>query len=116
MTLPQDAQLLRVFIGEQDKFDGKPLYEALVLEARKMGMAGATVYRGVLGFGANSVLHTDKILRLSQSLPMVVEIVDTPAKIESFLPTLDEMMQEGLVTLEKARVIIYRHNESRRRK
>ncbi len=112
MTLPQDAQLLRVFIGEQDKFDGKPLYEALVLEARKMGMAGATVYRGMLGYGANSVVHTDKILRLSQSLPMVVEIVDTPAKIESFLPTLDKMMQEGLVTLEKARVIIYRHNHN----
>lgn len=112
MTLPQDAQLLRIFIGEQDKHDGKPLYEALVMKARQMGMAGATVLRGVLGFGANSVVHTDKILRLSQSLPMVVEIVDTPAKIESFLPTLDEMMQEGLVTLEKARVIIYRHNQS----
>jgi PII-like signaling protein len=112
MHLPQDAQLLRIFIGEQDKYDGKALYEALVTEARKHGMAGATVYRGVLGFGANSVVHTDKILRLSQSLPMVVEIVDTPAKIESFLPKLDEMMQEGLVTLEKAQVIIYRHNES----
>ena len=115
MTLPQDAQLLRIFIGEQDKFEGKPLYKALVMEARKMGLAGATVHRGVLGFGANSVVHTDKILGLSQSLPMVVEIVDTPAKIESFLPKLDEMMQEGLVTLEKARVIIYRHNEAPRR-
>jgi PII-like signaling protein len=111
MTLAQDAQLLRIFIGEQDKYDGKPLYEALVMEARKIGLAGATVYRGILGYGANSVVHTDKILRLSQGMPMVVEIVDTPAKIESFLPTLDEMMDEGLATLEKARVIIYRHNE-----
>jgi len=112
MSLSQDAQLLRVFIGEQDKFDGKPLYEALVLEARKLGLAGATVYRGVLGYGANSVVHTDKILRLSQSLPVVVEIVDTPEKIEAFLPTLDEMMQEGMATLEKARVITYRHKNA----
>ena len=112
MSLPQDAQLLRVFIGEQDKFDGKPLYEALVLEARRLGLAGATVYRGVLGYGANSVVHTDKILRLSQSLPVVVEIVDTPEKIEAFLPLLDEMMQEGMATLEKARVITYRHKKA----
>lgn len=112
MSLSQDAQLLRIFIGEQDKFDGKPLYEALVLEARKLGLAGATVYRGVLGYGANSVVHTDKILRLSQSLPVVVEIVDTPEKIEAFLPTLDEMMQEGMATLEKARVITYRHKKA----
>jgi PII-like signaling protein len=112
VSLPQDAQLLRVFIGEQDKFDGKPLYEALVLEARRLGLAGATVYRGVLGYGANSVVHTDKILRLSQSLPVVVEIVDTPEKIEAFLPLLDEMMQEGMSTLEKARVITYRHKKA----
>jgi PII-like signaling protein len=112
VSLPQDAQLLRVFIGEQDKFDGKPLYEALVLEARRLGLAGATVYRGVLGYGANSVVHTDKILRLSQSLPVVVEIVDTPEKIEAFLPLLDEMMQEGMATLEKARVITYRHKKA----
>jgi uncharacterized protein len=111
MSLPHEAQLLRVFIGEQDKYDGKALYEALVLEARKRGLAGATVYRGVLGFGANSVVHTDKILRLSQSLPVVVEIVDSPEKIEAFLPILDEMMQEGMATLEKARVITYRHKK-----
>jgi len=111
MPLPSEAQLLRVFIGEQDKYDGKPLYEALALEARRLGLAGATVYRGVLGYGANSVVHTDKILRLSQGLPVVVEIVDTPEKIQDFLPILDRMMQEGLATLEKAQVIVYRHKE-----
>ncbi|KMY68463.1 hypothetical protein AAU61_01985 [Desulfocarbo indianensis] len=111
MPLSSEAQLLRVFIGEQDKYDGKLLYEALVLEARRLGLAGATVYRGVLGYGANSVVHTDKILRLSQGLPVVVEIVDSPEKIEAFLPILDGMMQEGLATLEKAQVIVYRHKE-----
>ncbi|KIX12083.1 DUF190 domain-containing protein [Dethiosulfatarculus sandiegensis] len=109
MRLPTDAQLLRIFIGQDDKFQGKPLYEAIVLKAREEGLAGATVYRGMLGFGANSMVHTSKILRLSQSMPVVVEIVDTPENIEDFLPILDEMITEGLVTLEKAHVIAYRH-------
>ena len=103
---------MRIFIGESDKFSGRPLYEAIVEKARKKGMAGATVLRGCLGFGANSRIHTSKILRLSEDLPMVVEIVDTPDAIESFLPELDEMIQEGLVTLEKVRVIFYRHNST----
>jgi uncharacterized protein len=111
MKLPEQAELLRIFIGEGDKFNGKPLYEAIVDEARKRGMAGATVVRGTLGFGADSRIHTAKILRLSEDLPMVVEIVDKPERIEAFLPDLDEMMDEGLVTLEKIRVITYRHGE-----
>lgn len=109
MHLPEEAQLLRVFIGDADKYEGRPLFEAIVQEARKAGLAGATVLRGVLGFGANSRVHTSKILRLSQSLPVVVEIVDDTPKIDAFLPVLDQMMGEGLVTLERAQVIVYRH-------
>jgi hypothetical protein len=109
IKLPSEAELLRIFIGESDHFGGKPLYEAIVLEARKRGMAGATVLRGLAGFGAHSRLHTAKILRLSEDLPLVVEIVDTPEKIEALLPKLDEMIDEGLVTLERVRVIAYRH-------
>lgn len=111
MELPRDAQLLRIFIGEEDKFEGKPLYESIVQQAREFGLAGATVYRGMLGYGANSVVHTSKILRLSQDLPVVVEIVDTPQRIEEFLPRLDKMINEGMVTLEKATVIHYRHKK-----
>lgn len=111
MKLPEQAELLRIFIGESDKYNGKPLYESIVDEARKRGMAGATVLRGTIGFGAHSRIHTAKILRLSEDLPIVVEIVDKPERIEAFLPDLDEMMDEGLVTLEKIRVIIYRHSE-----
>jgi len=110
MKLPYEASLLRIFIGEEDKVDGKPLYEVIVKEARKRGMAGATVLRGFLGFGANSRIHTTKVLRLSEDLPVVVEIVDAVEKIEEFLPDLDKMIGEGLVTLEKVRVIAYRHN------
>ena len=110
MKLPYEASLLRIFIGEEDKIDGKPLYEVIVKEARKRGMAGATVLRGFLGFGANSRIHTTKVLRLSEDLPVVVEIVDAVEKIEEFLPDLDKMIGEGLVTLEKVRVIAYRHN------
>jgi PII-like signaling protein len=110
MKLPQEAQLLRIFIGEGDRFGSQPLYEAIVKRARKRGMAGATVLRGLLGFGANSLLRTSKILRLSEDLPLVVEIVDSPEKIEAFLPELDEMITEGLVTLERAEVIAYRAN------
>ena len=109
IKLPSEAELLRIFIGESDHFGGKPLYEAIVQEARKRGMAGATVLRGLTGFGAHSRLHTAKILRLSEDLPLVVEIVDTPEKIEALLPKLDEMIDEGLVTLERVRVITYRH-------
>lgn len=111
MKLPSEADLLRIFIGENDKYEGRPLYEMIVKEARKRGMAGATVLRGTLGFGAHSRLHTAKILRLSEDLPMVVEIVDKPERINEFLPQLDGMIEEGLVTIEKVRVITYRHNQ-----
>jgi PII-like signaling protein len=109
MKLPAEAELLRIFVGESDKHGGKPLYEAIVEEARRRGMAGATVLRGTLGFGAHSRIHTAKVLRLSEDLPMVVEIVDAPERIAAFLPELDAMMGEGLVTLEKVRLIAYRH-------
>lgn len=108
MKLPEDAELLRIFIGESDRFDGKPLYEAIVGEARRRGLAGATVLRGVLGYGVHSRLHTSKVLRLSEDLPMVVEIVDRKDRIEAFLPVLDTMVKEGLITLEDIRVIAYR--------
>lgn len=108
MTLPRDGQLLRVFIGESDRHQGKPLYEAIVLAAREHGLAGATVFRGMEGFGAHSRIHTTRILRLSEDLPIVVEIVDTEQKIQAFLPALDAMVHEGLATVEKATVIFYR--------
>lgn len=106
--LPKDAMLLRIFIGESDRWHHKTLYEALVLKAREMHLAGATVLRGPMGFGKSSHLHTSKILRLSFDLPLIIEIVDTEEKINAFLPVLDEMMGGGLVTLEKVRVIHYR--------
>jgi uncharacterized protein len=109
MQLPHEAELLRIFIGESDKMDGRPLYEVIVHEARKRGMAGATVLRGIQGFGAHSRMHTAKILRLSEDLPLIIEIVDSPERIAAFLPDLDKMIDEGLVTLEKVRVIAYRH-------
>lgn len=107
MTLPRDAMLLRVLFGEDDKFHGRPLYEAIVLKAREAHLAGATVLRGAAGFGHSSRIHTAKILRLSEDLPLVVEIVDTEEKIKAFLPTLDAMMSSGLVTLEKVQVLLY---------
>jgi uncharacterized protein len=108
MTLPRDAMLLRIFIGEDDKSrDGRPLYEAIVLKARDVHLAGATVLRGPMGFGHTSRLHTSKILRLSEDLPLVIEIVDTEEKIKEFLPVLDSMMPSGLVTLEKVQVLQY---------
>jgi len=110
MKEPSEAELLRIFIGESDKYEGRPLYEVIVHEARKRGLAGATVLRGTLGFGANSRIHTAKILQLSEDLPMVVEIVDEPGKIGDFLPDLDRMITEGLVTLERVRVLVYRGN------
>jgi len=111
MKLPEEAELLRIFVGESDKRHGRPVYELIVEEARRRGLAGATVLRATIGFGAHSRIHTAKVLRLSEDLPMVVEIVDTPEKIAAFLPDLDEIMDEGLVTLERVRVIIYRHSE-----
>ena len=109
VKLPEEGLLLRIFIGEFDRYKGKPLYEAIVLKARELGLAGATVTRGVLGCGADSRLHSSKTLRLSEDLPMVIEIVDTEEKINELLPFLDEVVEEGLITLEKVRVIKYRH-------
>src|ERR1700680_2162211 len=105
MELPSEGELLRIFIGEGDHHGHRPLYEVIVEEARKRGMAGATVIRGTLGFDAHSRIHTAKILRLSEDLPMIIEIVDTPDRIAAFLPELDKLMDEGLVTLEKVRII-----------
>jgi uncharacterized protein len=110
MHLPHEAMLLRVFIGESDRWKHAPLYEAIVLKARELHLAGATVLRGPMGYGKSSRLHTAKILRLSMDLPLVIEIVDTEEKIQAFLPVLDEMMKGGLVTLERVRVIDYRAN------
>ena len=111
MHLPEDAVLLRIFIGESDRWKHKPLYEAIVKRARELHLAGATVLRGPMGFGKSSRLHTAKILRLSMDLPIVIEIVDSEETINGFLPVLDEMMGGGLVTLEKAKVIRYRHGD-----
>lgn len=108
MQIPEDGYLLRIFIGESDRHGHHPLYEAIVLKAREVGLAGATVTRGVMGFGRHSILHTAKILRLSEDLPMVVEIADSLDQIEQFLPLLDEMITDGLVTLERVRVIQYK--------
>jgi PII-like signaling protein len=107
MRIPRDAMLLRIFIGEDDKTRGRPLYEAIVLKAREMHLAGATILRGPMGFGHSSRLHTAKILRLSEDLPIVVEIVDSEEKIAGFLPELEEMMGSGLVTLERVQVLQY---------
>ncbi len=107
--LPSEGMLLRIFIGETDRYHGRPLYEQIVLKARELNLAGATVLRGIMGFGASSRVHTAKLLRLSEDLPVVVEIVDTEENIQKLLPFLDEVVQEGLITLEKAHVIRYRH-------
>ena len=108
MTIPEEGYLLRIFVGESDKIGHRPLYEVIVLKAREAGLAGATVLRGVMGFGKNSILHTTKILRLSEDLPMVIEIVDSLEKVEAFLPALDEMITEGLVTVERVKVLHYK--------
>ena len=107
MQIPRDATLLRIFIGENDRHEHVPLYEAIVLKAREQHLAGATVLRGPLGFGHSSRLHTAKVLRLSEDLPMVIEIVDSPEKIEAFVPLLESMIGGGLVTLEKVQVVHY---------
>ena len=111
MQIPREATLLRIYIGESDRWQHQPLYEAIVLKAREMHLAGATVLRGPMGFGKSSRLHTAKILRLSLDLPLVIEIVDSEEKIQALLPALEEMMSGGMVTLERVQVIEYRHVE-----
>ena len=112
MRLEGEGRLLRIFIGESDRWHGKPLYEAIVVAARETGLAGATVTRGIEGFGADSHLHTARILRLSEDLPVVVEIVDTSEQIERFLPRLDEMVRDGMVTTEEVHVLTYRSSRA----
>ena len=114
MHAPHDATLLRIFIGESDRWKHQPLYEAIVLKARELQLAGATVLRGPMGFGKSSVLHTAKILRLSMDLPIVIEIVDSDEKVRTLLPFLDEVMKGGLITLEPVQDIEYRGNEDER--
>ncbi|NEW89421.1 MULTISPECIES: DUF190 domain-containing protein [Rhodopseudomonas] len=107
MQLPRDAVLLRIFIGEDDRFDNRPLHEAIVLKAREMHLGGATVLRGAIGFGHSSRLHTSKILRLSEDLPIIIEIVDAPETIEAFLPVLGSMMGGGLITKQNVQILQY---------
>ena len=109
MRLPEEGMLLRIFVGETDRVHGKSLYEQIVLKARKLGLAGATVIRGTMGFGASSRVHSAKILRLSEDLPIVVEIVDTEDNLNKLMPFIDENVTEGLVTMENIKVIKYRH-------
>ena len=111
MHIPEEGQLLRIFIGESDKHDGRPLYEWIVIEAKAQGLAGATVLRGMMGFGAHSHIHTAKILRLREDLPIIIEIVDTHEKLNAFLAHIDHAIGEGLATLEKADVQFYRHKK-----
>jgi uncharacterized protein len=108
MSLPTEGRLLRIFVGESDRWEGRPLYEAIVLEARTRHLAGATVIKGIMGFGAHSRIHTAKLLELSQDLPIVVEIVDAAEKIEAFLPDLEKMVGDGLITIESAEILLYR--------
>jgi len=109
MKLPEEGTLLRIFLGETDSYKGKPLYEQIVLKAQELNLAGATVVRGIMGFGADSRMHTAKILRLSEDLPIIIEIVDTEENLQKLQPFLDETVEEGLITLEKVKVIKYRH-------
>lgn len=111
MTLRGEGKLVRIFIGESDRWEGRPLYEAIVHRAREGGLAGATVLRGIEGFGASSVVHTARILRLSEDLPIVVEMVDTAEEIDRFLEEIDEMISEGLVTVERVEIRKYQANE-----
>jgi len=112
MKLPEEGKLLRIFIGETDTYKGKALYEAIVLRARELNLAGASVFRGIMGYGANSRIHTIKLLRLSEDLPVMIEIVDTEENIGRILPFLEETVQEGLITMENIRVVKYRHGKS----
>jgi PII-like signaling protein len=108
MNLPEEGCLLRIFVGDSKRHEGKPLYEWIVLQAREQGLAGATVFRGMMGFGASSCIHTSKILRLSEDLPVLIEMVDTRSKLEAFLDRINPLVKDGLATLEKAQVQIYR--------
>lgn len=110
MKLPEEGLLLRIFIGESDMYKGKPLYEQIVLKARELHLAGATVIRGIMGYGADSRIHTAKILRLSLDLPIVIELVDTKENLDKLMPFLDETVKEGLITMERVKIIKYRHN------
>ncbi len=110
MKLPEEGMLLRIFIGESDKYQHKPLYEQIVLKARELNLAGATVFRGIMGFGADSRMHTAKLLRLSEDMPVLIELVDTEEKLNQLLPFLDEVVLEGLITLEKVKIVKYRHS------
>ena len=109
MKLPEEGKLFRIFIGETDRHDGKSLYEAIVLKARELNLAGATVFRGIMGYGATSRIHSVKVLRLSEDLPVMIEIVDTEENIGRILPFLDETVTEGLITMERVSIIKYRH-------
>jgi PII-like signaling protein len=111
MKLPDEGKLLRIYIGESDTLKGKSLYEAIVLKARELNLAGATVFRGIMGYGASSRIHSIKLLRLSEDLPVMIEIVDSEDNINKILPFLDETVKEGLITLEKVNIIKYRHNK-----
>jgi PII-like signaling protein len=111
MKMDGEGQLVRIFVGEDDRWEGRPLFEAIVHKARELGLAGATVLRGLEGFGASSRIHTTSILRLSQDLPLLIEIVDKAEQIEKFLPVLDGMVKEGMITIEKVRIIAYRSGE-----
>ena len=111
MKLHEEGKLLRIFVGETDTHKGKSLYEAIVLKARELNLAGATVFRGIMGYGASSRIHSVKLLRLSEDLPVMIEIVDTEEKISKLLPFLDETVKEGLVTMEKVSILKYRHSD-----
>jgi len=113
VKLTGEAKLLRIFIGENDKHEGRPLYEVIVERARRAGLAGATVFRGLMGFGSKSHMHTAKVLRLSEDLPLLIEIVDLQARVDAFLPELDPLIPEGMITLEKVEVIAYRPGPER---
>ena len=114
MKLPEEGSLLRIFIGESDTFKGGPLYEKIVLEARKLNLAGATVTKGMMGFGADSRMHTAKLLELSEDLPVIIELVDTGENINKLMPFLDGNVDEGLITLEDVKVVKYRHSSGKK--
>jgi PII-like signaling protein len=111
MKIPQNGILLRIFVGESDHLQGKPLYEAIVMKARELNLAGASVFRGIMGYGAASRIHTTKVLRLSEDLPIMIELVDSEEKINTILPYLDDVVSEGLITIENVRVVKYRHKQ-----
>ena len=114
MKIEGEGKLLRVFVGENDHWHGRPLYEAITLKAREAGLAGATVLRGIMGFGADSHMHTSKVLRLSEDLPVVIEMVDKAGPIDEFIPVLDEMVAEGMITVEPVHILAYRHSSDQK--